>query len=194
MLIIFCSYSATNGIQWLEYATISNVISEYYHQPPMVVNWLSMIYMLVYIPLIFPANWLLDNYGLMPVALLGSFGNALGAVIKVASAKQHLFAVTFLGQTVSAIAQIFILGIPAELAAVWFGPNEVSKATAFGVFGNQIGNALGFLLPPVFVPHPTPWSETDVQQHLQLMFYVIAAVTCSQFLLVLLGRPSIIME
>ncbi len=155
----------------------------------MVVDCLSMIYMLVYVLLVFPACWMLDKYGLMLVALLGSFGNALGAVIKVASAEQHLFTVTFLGQTVSGIAEVFIVGIPAELAAVWFGPNEVSKATAFGVFGNQIGIALGFLLPPVLVPYPTLWSETDVQHHLQLMFYITAAITISQFLLVFLGRP-----
>lgn len=56
------------------------------------------------------------------------------------------------GQAISAIAQVFILGIPARLAAVWFGPNEVSTATALGVFGNQVGVAIGFLLPPEIVP------------------------------------------
>ena len=41
-------------------------------------------------------------------------------------------------QTVCAVAQLFVLGIPARLAAVWFGPNEVSTATSIGVFGNQV--------------------------------------------------------
>ena len=43
----------------------------------------------------------------------------------MASAETWLFGVTTLGQTVAAISQIFILGIPARLAAVWFGPTEV---------------------------------------------------------------------
>ena len=51
---------------------------------------------------------------------------------------QDLFAVLMFAQTVAAISQIWVLGIPARLAAVWFGPEEVSTATSLGVFGNQV--------------------------------------------------------
>ena len=42
------------------------------------------------------------------------------------------------GQTVVATSQIFILGIPAQLAATWFPPDQTSTATSIGVFGNQV--------------------------------------------------------
>ena len=45
---------------------------------------------------------------------------------------------TFTGQTVVAASQIFILGIPAQLAATWFPPHQMSTATSVGVFGNQV--------------------------------------------------------
>jgi len=51
---------------------------------------------------------------------------------------------------VISIANVFILGMPSKLAA-WFGENEVSTACAIGVFGNQIGIALGFVVPPLIV-------------------------------------------
>ena len=51
---------------------------------------------------------------------------------------QDLFAVLMFAQTVAAVSQIWVLGIPARLAAVWFGPDEVSTATSLGVFGNQV--------------------------------------------------------
>lgn len=41
-------------------------------------------------------------------------------------------------QTVGSIAQIWVLGIPARLAAIWFGTDQVSTATSLGVFGNQV--------------------------------------------------------
>ena len=44
----------------------------------------------------------------------------------------------FAGQTVIAISQIFILGIPPQLAATWFPSDQVSSACAIGVFGNQV--------------------------------------------------------
>ena len=107
----------------------------------MALDWLSMVYMLAYIPLIFPATWLLDRYGLRVTAIVGALLNAIGAWIKCAaidSSRLSRFAVQMTAQTVCAVAQIFILGIPARLAAVWFGPGEVSTATSIGVFGSQV--------------------------------------------------------
>lgn len=70
--------------------------------------------------------------------LLGAFGTALGAWIKVLSVDPDLFYVALIGQTVAAISQVFILGVPSILAAVWFGPDQVSSACSIGVFGNQV--------------------------------------------------------
>lgn len=146
ILILFCAYSLSNAYQWIHLVIITNILHKYYneslpgtpYQQNVSIQWLSMIYMLAYIPLIFPATWLLDRKGLRVVALLATFLNALGAWIKCAAVSPDRFFVLMFGQTVCAIAQIFILGIPARLAAVWFGPNEVSTATAMGVFGNQV--------------------------------------------------------
>lgn len=40
------------------------------------VDWLSMIYMLAYIPLIWPANWFLDRFGLRAAAIVGALLSA----------------------------------------------------------------------------------------------------------------------
>lgn len=47
--------------------------------------------------------------------------------------------ITFTGQTVVALSQVFVLSVPVRLAAVWFGPNELGSACSIGVFGNQVG-------------------------------------------------------
>jgi FLVCR family feline leukemia virus subgroup C receptor-related protein len=43
-----------------------------------------------------------------------------------------------IGQSIVAASQLFIINIPPSLAAQWFPKEEVSSATAFGVFGNYI--------------------------------------------------------
>ncbi|CAC5391656.1 FLVCR [Mytilus coruscus] len=142
-----------------------------------------MVYMLAYIPLIFPSTWLLDKKGLRVVIICGSFLNAVGAWIKVACVNPDRFALLMFGQSVCSVAQIFILGIPARLAAIWFGPNQVSTATSLGVFGNQIGAAVGFLLPPLLVKYSP---DIDlVSSRLYTLFYIGAGVTTVLFLLVL---------
>ena len=47
----------------------------------------------------------------------------------------------------------------AYQAAIWFGSRELAMATAMGVFGNQLGVGLGFLVPPQLVPDPQTISD-----------------------------------
>ncbi|ELT91732.1 hypothetical protein CAPTEDRAFT_119493 [Capitella teleta] len=190
MVLLFATYSLSNAYQWIHLNIIGDIVHKYYnasmpgneYQQLLALDWLSMIYMLAYIPLIFPATWLLDKKGLRLCGLLATFLNALGAWIKCGAISSDRFGVLMAGQTICAIAQIFVLGIPARLAAVWFGPNEVSTATAIGVFGNQIGCALGFLIPPQIVPYS---DDLDfIGKRLSIMFYGGAAFMTLLFIIV----------
>ncbi|XP_052087273.1 feline leukemia virus subgroup C receptor-related protein 2-like [Mytilus californianus] len=191
ILFLFSFVSLTNSFQWLHLNIIGDVLLNYYNaslpedkfQQETALDWLSMVYMLAYIPLIFPLTWLLDKKGLRVVIICGSFLNAVGAWIKVACVSPDRFALLMFGQSVCSVAQVFILGIPARLAAIWFGPNQVSTATSLGVFGNQIGAAVGFLLPPLLVKYSP---DIDlVSSRLYTLFYIGAGVTTLLFLLVL---------
>ncbi|CAK9301567.1 unnamed protein product [Gordionus sp. m RMFG-2023] len=174
ILAIFTLYSMINAFQWIEYSIITNIISKFYGKSARQVDWLSMIYMAVYIPFIIPASWLLNARGLKETAILGGFLNALGAWIKCASIRSDLFWVTMLGQILCAIAQLFILNIPSKLASTWFGPKELATACSIGVFGNQVGVALGFLLPPILVPNTT---IPEIAEGLKKVFYSVAIVS-----------------
>ncbi|XP_072350643.1 choline/ethanolamine transporter flvcr2a [Scyliorhinus torazame] len=157
---------------------------KYYRVDSFTIDWLSMIYFVVYIPIIFPVTWLLDRKGLRVIALCGCGLNCCGAWVKIASVRPDLFPVTFLGQTVCGIAQVFILGMPSRIASVWFGPNEVSTACSIAVFGNQMGVALGFLIPPMIVPNVDDLDQ--LTYHINVMFYGTAAVATVLFILVIL--------
>ncbi|CAL4069882.1 unnamed protein product, partial [Meganyctiphanes norvegica] len=180
MLCIFVVFSMSNAFQWIQYSIITHIISDYYDVPSTTVDWLSMLFMITYIPLIFPATWFLQVYGLRKSIMIGSFGNMVGAAIKCFCVKPNRFWVTFTGQLIAASSQVFVLGIPAPLAAVWFGPDQVSTACALGVFGNQLGIAIGFLVPPAIVHTST------VESGLRTMFYSVAAICATIFVCIVL--------
>ncbi|XP_012273389.1 feline leukemia virus subgroup C receptor-related protein 2 isoform X2 [Orussus abietinus] len=184
ILAIFVLYSASNAMQWIQYSIIANLVIQYYDVSSFAVDMTSMIYMMTYIPLIFLASYLLDKFGLRFAAVAGATGTALGAWIKVFSVAPDRFWVTFLGHTFAAISQTFILSLPARLAAVWFGPDQVSSACSIGVFGNQLGVAMGFLFPPMLV-QSSPDNEV-IGHGLSVMFYIIAAFTSIVLVLILL--------
>lgn len=140
IVFLFSSYSLSNSYQWIQYGIISNIFTKFYGVDDFTIDWMSMIYMLTYIPFIFPVTWLLDKKGLRVVALVATAFNCLGTWVKVASARSDLFAVTFVGQFCCSFAQVFILGMPSRIASVWFGSGEVSTACSIGVFGNQVGS------------------------------------------------------
>ncbi|GFS09250.1 feline leukemia virus subgroup C receptor-related protein 1-like [Elysia marginata] len=93
MLALFCVYSFSSAFQWIHLNIIANVIGKFYneslpeseYQRNTAIDWLSMVYMLAYIPLIFPATWILDKRGLRLCCILGAALNAAGAWLKCAS-------------------------------------------------------------------------------------------------------------
>ncbi|XP_038132899.1 feline leukemia virus subgroup C receptor-related protein 1 [Cyprinodon tularosa] len=193
VLMVFSLYSLMNAFQWIHYSIIANVFTRYYNVTNDRVDWLSIVYMVAYIPLIFPATWLLERRGLRLTGLLGSGLNCAGAWLKCASVSPTRFWVTVTAQVICSVAQVFILGLPSRIASVWFGPREVSTACATAVLGNQLGTAIGFLLPPVLVP-TTPDDPELTGHHISIMFYGTAAVSTGLFILALLvikDRPPL---
>lgn len=138
MLFLFSAYSASNAFMWLQYSIIGNIFMRFYNIDTMALDWLSMIYLLTYVPLIVPVMWMLDKRGVREVVLTGAAFNCIGAWVKIGSVGQDLFPVTFFGQFVCSVGTVFILGIPPRLASVWFGESEVSTACSIGVLGNQV--------------------------------------------------------
>ncbi|KAF7397637.1 hypothetical protein HZH68_008859 [Vespula germanica] len=124
-----------------------------------------------------------DN-GLRFAVIVGAIGTTIGAWIKVFSVSPDLFWITFIGHTFVAVSQTFVLSVPARLAAVWFGPDQVSSACSIGVFGNQLGIAIGFLFPPILVPNSDDLAV--VARGFQIMFYIVAAFTSLILVVILL--------
>ena len=188
ILMLFVVYSATNNFQWTQLVIISNVLEKYYQVTTLTVTWTSMVYMVTYIPLIFPASWILQKKGLRLCVILGSLGTCVGSWIKVLGTGQEdwCFPIVFTGQTIVAISQMFVLGMPAEVAAVWFPSQQVSTACAIGVFGNQLGAAIGFAIPPIIVSDQKDKSDYHlIGKDLFKMFLGVAVETSILLILII---------
>merc|ERR1719429_746272 len=88
ILGLFVAYSASNAFQWTQLVIITSILEKYYGVSTLAVYWTSMIYMVCYIPLIFPASWFLDKKGLRLGVLLGSAGTCAGSWLKVFSTRR----------------------------------------------------------------------------------------------------------
>lgn len=151
VLAAFILFVASNISQWVQYCIISNIVSRYYGVSLLAVDWTSLLFMVAYVPLVFPMSYMMDKIGLRWTCIVGCVLTTLGSWIKVFSVSPDLFYVTFIGQSLIASTQVIVLNVPGRLAANWFGPRQVSTATSIGLFGFQLGIAGSFWLTPIVV-------------------------------------------
>lgn len=169
MLVLGMMSIVISYVQWIQYSIVANIIVRYYDISSTWVDWTSMIFMVVYVLCVFPISYMMDIRNLRQTAVIGSVGTAIGAWIKVFSADRDQFQLVLVGQTVSAISQVFLMSIPSRLASTWFAPEEASSVCAFGVFAAQLGIAAGFFFTPIVILNHDDLTQTGVELKIFLM-------------------------
>lgn len=184
ILLLFCLHSAINAMQWIYLASITNTVAKYYSISNLAINWTSMVYMLMYIPLVVPSTWLFERMGMRNSILVGSLGTSIGSLIKCFCCEPNRFYLLMVGQTIVATSQLFVLSVPPRLASVWFPDHQVSLANACGVFGNQFGIALGFVVPQLVLGDELTLTMRQIGSGLLALFVGIAAFSSTVTMLI----------
>ncbi|XP_068181045.1 solute carrier family 49 member A3 isoform X2 [Antennarius striatus] len=132
VLLLLCLLNCSNATVWLTFAPVAVQSAQYLQVGLEAINWLSLVFVVVAIPLSFATTWMLDTLGLKFTLILGSWLNMLGAVTRfcgtLGGQQGALFPVVMLGQTLGALAQPFIIFAPTKMAALWF--HDQQRATA----------------------------------------------------------------
>ncbi|XP_054710636.1 feline leukemia virus subgroup C receptor-related protein 1-like isoform X2 [Uloborus diversus] len=175
MLFIFGICSMMNGVPQFQYTVVADIVACYYNVSVSDVNWTSVVFMVAFLPLVLPVMFLMGKKGLRITLLIGGILNFTASVIQCFSFSPERYAVIMTSQTIYAMGQVFVLSLPPFIAGVWFGANEVGLACALGVFGNQLGIALGFIIPPLTMTNNCT-DEVDITYELSVIAYPLAAI------------------
>jgi cyanate permease len=146
VLLAFMSIIVVNQLLWITFAPITSTAVEYYGVSELSIGLLSLIFMIVYILVSFPASWVIDTYGIrvgvgIGAALTGIFGLVRGLVASD-------YRLVLIAQIVIAIGQPFILNAVTTVAARWFPVEERATATGLGSLAIYLGILLGLALTP----------------------------------------------
>lgn len=85
-----------------------------------------------------------------------------------------------------------VLPLPGRMAAQWFPSTQLSTATSLGIFGNQLGVSLGFLLGPIIVKNHD--SLDDIAKDLSYLCWIVAIVGTITFALALICKFIICLQ
>lgn len=177
VLLVLCLLNCTNAMIWLTFAPVADQSAKYLRVTLDEINWLSLVYMVVAIPVSFGTTWMLDTLGLRITLILGSWLNMLGAVLRFCGSQSEsgftiLYPVVMLGQTFGALAQPLIIFTPTKLAALWFPDHQRATANMIASMSNPLGLLLANIISPLMV-------ERSAQIPVLLIAYAVpACVVC----------------
>src|SRR6476659_3599371 len=146
VLMAFMGIIAVNQLLWITFAPITSNAVEFYKVSELGVGLLSLIFLIVYIFVSFPASWAIDTYGIrigvgIGAALTGIFGLMRGLVASD-------YKLVLVAQIGIAIGQPFILNAVTTVAARWFPREERATATGLGSLAIYLGILVGLALTP----------------------------------------------
>ncbi|XP_056295292.1 solute carrier family 49 member A3 isoform X2 [Pseudoliparis swirei] len=86
VLLVLCLLNCSNATLWLTFAPVADQSAKFLAVALDKINWLSVVYMVVAIPLSFGTTWLLDTLGLRTALILGAWLNMFGALLRFVGA------------------------------------------------------------------------------------------------------------
>jgi MFS family permease len=136
-------------IQWLTFASVSTAAQEFYKTTALRIDFLSMIYMIVFIIMSLPASYIIDTKGLKTGLTIGALLTGVFGVLK-AWGGENLLMVT-VAQMGLAVAQPFILNSVTKVGAKWFPVNERATVAGLGSLAQYIGIIIALALTPLLI-------------------------------------------
>lgn len=154
VLLVLCLLNCSNATIWLTFAPVADQSAQYLNVSLEDINWLSLVYMVVAIPLSLATTWMLDTFGLRITLILGSWLNMFGALVRFCGSPpgkdfKILYSVVMVGQTLGALAQPLIIFTPTKLAALWFPEHQRATANMIASMSNPLGILLANIISPM---------------------------------------------
>mmetsp|Transcript_16041 Transcript_16041/g.23224 ORF Transcript_16041/g.23224 Transcript_16041/m.23224 type:complete len:423 (-) Transcript_16041:3-1271(-) len=146
--VVLALYLAANigiAIIFVSFSPITSVIADIYDVSTTWVEMCTLIIMIVYVPVTFPANYFLDEYGLRGGMIIGTGLTMLGSFIRIGAYFNFWF--ILVGNFVVALGQPFITNAPSKVSAFWFRPESRPFATTLGSICIPAGMMIGYAVP-----------------------------------------------
>ena len=179
VLAVFMFVNITIQILWISYAPITGPAARFYGVDDLQIGFLSMSFMIAFIPLSIPVSWVIDTYGFRLAVSIGAVMMGIFGILRgMAGTNYTLVLWSTFG---IAAAQPFLLNTWTKVPANWFALEERATAVGLVTLASLVGTALGMVLTPIFM-------ESMSISTIQLYYGGIAAI--SAILFVVLSRET----
>ncbi len=181
VLGVFMFINITIQMLWIAYAPITGPAAEFYNVSDLQIGFLSMTFMIAFIPLSIPISWLIDTYGFRRSVGLGAVIMGLFGILRGLAGQNYTLV---LWSTIGiAASQPFLLNAWTTVPAKWFAIEERATAVGLVTLASILGTALGMVLTPML-------AESLSIPTIQLLYGGIAAFSAVLFLIFAREKPA----
>jgi len=151
ILLAFMGIIALNQLLWITFAAITTDAVQFYKVSDLSIGLLSLIFMVVYVFVSFPASWVIDTYGIRVGVGIGASLTGIFGLVRGLMALDYTW--VLVAQIGIAIGQPFILNAITTISARWFPAGERATANGIGSLAIYLGILLGIALTPYLILH-----------------------------------------
>ncbi len=149
VLFIFAVINAVMQLQWLTFAPIAREARMVYKVSALQIDFLSMIFMLVFLVICIPASYVIDTYGIRKGVGFGALLVGIFGLMKGIYALNYTLVVV--AQIGLAVAQPFILNATTRVAVNWFPIQERATAVGIAILSQFLGIIAVMIATPLLV-------------------------------------------
>ena len=151
-LLLFGAATLLNQAHWGTFAPIAAIVATYLGVEVTQVDYLSLVYMILYVPLFLISCYVIDRRGLRFSVVSGAVLNAVGSILRTIGGFTASFGLVMAGQLFAATAQLLLFFVPSRIALAWFPATERATATGIAWMLTNLGMAMGFIVSSTSVP------------------------------------------
>jgi MFS family permease len=189
VLAVFMLNVAVTQIMWLTFAPISRDAAAIYTNGNVdYIDFLSLLFMLIMIPLAIPSAWCIDKFGLR-------WGTGIGVIFLDLSGFLRIFSPNyrwiFLSMAGCSLGQPFVLNSFTKVASNWFPEKEEVLASGLLTMSLFVGLVIAMFAPDYIISHYREAGTIKQGMDVILLLYGITSLTgMILFLLFVKDKPK----
>ena len=190
VLALFMLPAIATQIQWITFAPIAKDMAVLFTGGRVeAIDLLAIVFMLVYIPVSFPASWCIDKLGL-------KWGTGIGVIILGLAGFLRIFAPDYtwllVFQIGCAVGQPFVLNSFTKVAANWFPEKEEALASGLATMSLFIGLIVAMFAGDFILAHFKAGGDTRGGITFILWLYgIFSLASMILYLLFVKDKPKI---
>lgn len=188
VLVLFMLPAIATQIQWISLAPVATEAAKIYTGgDTQTLDLLAVVFMLVYLPISFPASWCIDRLGL-------KWGTGLGVIILGISGFLRAFAPDFtwlmVFQVGCAIGQPFVLNSFTKVAGNWFPQEEEALASGLATMSVFLGLAIAMFAPGIIMANYSAENSAEGIHLIMNIYGIFSLVAMLLYIFLVKDKPA----